>query len=143
MKTLFTIEFDGKPVEINYSNFWEYFDGECPEKDEAGRHFKGYCTVTFDLTKDKTAPPEMRGMWYLSGFWDGDWGVEFTDHEFVSNHDIKVSEVKAPAIMKVKVKGVDKLDLLEKIVDKVEEVVAQYTQQMSYEVALEFENTGE
>lgn len=75
---------DGSSVDLQ-----QHFEGFCEEAESAGRHFKGYCSWEFDLSKEEDVSPEARGIYYMHGFADGDWGTEFDSHNFVSNEELE------------------------------------------------------
>lgn len=94
--------------EVTLDNFTQWFDGYCEEKETAGRHFSGNCTWDFDLTEEQDISECYRGMYYLHGYADGDWGTDFSDYDFVSNEQIQQHKEKQPITVTVEISGEDK-----------------------------------
>lgn len=95
-------------VDVTLDNIGRFYDGYCEEKELAGRHFSGNCTWDFDLTEESTVPEDLRGMYYLHGYADGDWGTEFSGFDFVSNKQIKENKEKLPLALHLSIDGEDK-----------------------------------
>jgi len=90
---------DGRQVDIRE------FDPSCEEAESAGRHFKGHCTWDCDLSDNEEVSDKDRGIYYLHGFADGDWGTSFTEHSFVSLEELKDHEDKQLRLYSLIVEG--------------------------------------